>query len=244
MAANKSGLDSIVKAVLSVGNKEQNFAWSPQIITDQRNVVESLLLSALVKAYPFDKTVTDMLMPFMKTKKIRASNGYVKLPDDYRNLLGSPSISLKPDGGDCHETPSINTQSEFDEAILKSGCRTVPIEEVSQSEWDYRTTSTYAFPTKENPIFCFFGERQIRVCPYDVGTVEIRYCKKETPVRYGYITQPDDTFIFDPLASVETEFTEAAYRPIFEASLSLYTAYTRDSELRDWARIINEQGIL
>lgn len=241
MAENKSSLDNIVKAVLAVGNKEQNFSWSPQVITDQRNTVESMLLSSLVKAYPFDKTVTDMLMPFMKTKKIRAIDGYVKLPDDYRNLLGSPSVSLRPDNKDCHEEA---TEHSYDENVRKSGCRTVPLEEVTQSEWDYRTTSEYAFPTYQNPIFCFFGDRKIKVCPYDLGTVEIRYCKLETPVRYGYIVQPDDTFIFDPNTSVETEFTSAAFRPIFEAMLALYTAYTRDSELSNWALIINEKGIL
>lgn len=242
-------LDNMLKAVLAVGNKEQNMMIPPSIFSDMYNTVTSLLLSALSQAYLTDSTVSDMLQPFMKYKKQPPKNGYVEVDSDFRNLLGL-GISVKKDGGDCNSNPVvIDTETEFKTAQLKSGCQSVPIEMVSISEWDYRTTSTYNFPTVKRPIGCFFGKNneektKIRVCPYDLPTIEIRYIRQEKKVVYGYIMQPDDTYLFDLETSVESEWTDAAFKPIFNAMVSLYSAYSRDSELTNWSQILTERGIL
>ena len=70
------------------------------------------------------------------------------------------------------------------------------------------------------------------------------YIKKEKLVNYGYITQPDDTFVYNPATSVDTEFTSAAFQPIFNALFSLYTAFTRDNQLKDWALFINQNKLI
>lgn len=234
----------MLKSVLSFANSEQNQTYPPYIYTDQYNAVTSLLLSALAKKYSDDKEVQDMIMPFMETKKIAVTEGFVELPDDYRNLLGNPSISIKPDGSDCADAPRMDTASEFKVANLKGGCKTRPVVIVPQTEWDYLTTSEYNYPTIENPIGCFFGAKKLKVCPYDIGKVEVRYARQEKVYRYGYIMQPDDTYILDVATSEESEWTSAAFEPIFKALSSLYAAYTRDTELRDWSLILTEKGIL
>lgn len=242
-AINKSSLNNIVRSVLSVGNHEQNLHWPPYIITDQFNTVTSLLLSELVKLYPFSQDHHDMLEPFIKFKPIGVKDGFVNLEDDFRNLLGSPGVNVRQDGKQCGEAIIIDTESEFKTATLKLKCETRPLMIVPKSEWDIRTTSEYKAPTYRDPIGMFIGSGKIQVCPYDIGTVYVLYARKEKLVEYGYIMQPDDTYLYDLSTSEESEWNSAAFDPLFKSMLMLYSAYTRNKQLGGWANIL-KQGIL
>lgn len=239
--ANKSSLDNVLKSVLSVGNAEQNFAYAPYVFDTHYNIVTSFILDRGVDMYP---RYVDILLPFIKSDKIPVTNGHVKLPDDYRTLLGAPSISVKPGGGDCSDNNPviIDTKSEFKTANLKAGCKTYPVEIVSKNEWDNRTTSSYGFPTYEQPIGMFVG-KEIKVCPYDLSRVELMYIKNEKKYRYGYITQPDDTYIYDESTSVESEWEDEAFSMIFKGVLALYSAYSRDPNLQNYSQILNQAGL-
>lgn len=241
--ANKSGLKEILQQVLSVGNAEQNFAYPPSVYSQHYNITTSFLLDKFSLTYP---TFVDCLLPFIEVKKIPITNGYVQLPETYRNLLGAPSISVKSDGSDClgDDPVIIDTASEFKTANLKSGCKTVPIEILDKKEWDYRTTSTYAFPTLENPIGLYIGGRRIKVCPYDLMRVEVMYIKKEPIGVYGYVSQPDDTFIFDEDTSTEVGWTEAASEFLFRGVLALYGAYSRDKDISDFNLILKQASLI
>lgn len=238
--ANKSSLDNLLKAVLSVANAEQNFAYAPFVFDNHVNIVTSFLLDGLSKVYP-DKV--DALLNFIKYKKIPVTNGYIQLPDDYRNMLGRPSINVRPDGKDCDQTVIIDTASEFKVANLRGGCKTYFIDIVDKNEWDARTTSKYAFPTYEKPIGLFIGERRIKLCPYDLASVEVAYVIKENIYRYGYITQPDDTYIYDATTSTESQWSEAAFEYLFKGTLALYSAYSRDNTIMEYSNVLNKIGL-
>jgi hypothetical protein len=239
--ANKSSLDNVLRSVLSVGNAEQNMAYAPFVFDNHFNIVTAFLLDRLSDSYP---QFQDALLPFIKSKKILVMSGYVNLPDDYRNLIGAPSISVKPGGGNCDDNAIIiDTKSEFKTATLKGGCRSVPITIVSKKEWDYRTTSEYAFPTYTDPIGMFVG-KQIKVCPYDITAVELMYVKKEKIYRYGYIMQPDDTYLYDAATSEESEWEEAAFEFLFRGCFALYSAYSRDNAITEWSMILNKAGLI
>jgi hypothetical protein len=240
VAENKSSLENVLKSVLSVGNAEQNFAYPPHIYERHYNIVTSFLLDFLSKVYP--KHV-DILLPFLKSKKIAVTHGYVQLEEEYRNLIGAPSINVRPEGSDCNDPITIDTASEFKVANLKGGCSSAPIDIISKAEWDDRTTSEYAFPTHSDPIGLFIGSRRLKVCPYDIGKVEVTYVVKENIYRYGYIMQPDDTFIYDATTSVETQWTDAAFQPLFKGVLALYSAYSRDPQVSNYSQILNEAGL-
>jgi len=240
MAENKSSLQNILQSVLSIGNAEQNFAYPPYQFDNHYNIVTSFVLDGLSKIYP---SSVDILLPFIQSKKIPVTNGYVQLPDEYRNLLGAPSINVNPAGKDCSDTIVIDTAAEFKTANLKGGCKTYPIQIVSKAEWDDRTTSGYAFPTYENPIGMFIGEKRIKVCPYDLAVVEVTFAKKEEKYRYGYIVQPDDTFIYDPTTSVPTQWDTPASALLFKGCLALYAAYAKDNQLSDYSQILNGAGL-
>lgn len=239
MAENKSSLKNILQAVLSIGNAEQNSAYPPSIFQTQYNIVTSFLIDGLVKVYP-DKQ--DILLPFMVVDKIPVTSGYIQLKENYRNRLGVPSINVNPDGKDCGDG-AIITENQFNTDKLKAGCKSVPVEIVSKDEWDYRTTSSYAFPTYENPIGLYIGDRRIKLCPYDLARVEVTYAKKESIYVLGYITQPDDTFLVDEATSVNTEWTDAAAAYLFKGCLALYGAYSRDNSLTEYSQILDKLGL-
>lgn len=234
----------MLKSILSVANQEQNMAYNPAIYTSQYNTVVSLLLSKLADIYPSDTTVLDILDPYVERVVLRPKDGYITLPDNYRNLLGSPMISSTDDGcKECEQSEDLSNK-EFNQLILKSGCKKVPLLMVDQAEFAFRTTSTYKKPTYEKPIGYRSGKGQIKVCPFDIKAVEVMYVRKEKLVNYGYIMQPDDTFVYDEKTSTDTEFTSAAFEIIHRVLFTLYTAYTRDEQLKDWTLFINQKGLI
>lgn len=234
----------MLTSVLGVANVEQSSVLPPSIFSSQYNTVTSLLISKLVSLYPTDQTVLDILSPFVERKVIQVKNGLVALQDNYRNLLGSPMISSAGDGcKECDETKKVS-ESGFEQLVLKSGCKKVELVIVPQSEFGYRTMSTYDVPNFENPIGYMSGKNEIKVCPYDIKSVEVMFVRKENIYVYGYDVQPDDTYTYNPSTSIESEFLSNAFTPIFSALVSLYGAYSRDNTMTGWAQLLNQQGIL
>lgn len=248
---NKSSLENIFKSVLSVANSEFNTFYSPYIYTQHRNVIESLLLSELVKSYPANPEIIDQIAPFVSIAVIPVTNGYIKLPDGtdnnppYRNILGAPMIFAAPDdSGECGAPVEPLTPTNFKLGRLKAGCKLNAVNIVPQTEVSFRLKSTYDFPTYENPIGWFIDSNKIKVCPFDLTKVAVMYAKKERLLNYGYITQPDDTFLYDPTTTVDTEFDSNSFQLIFNSCMFLYSAYAKNQELQNWSQILQEKGIL
>lgn len=240
---NKCSIDNMLQAVLSVANQEQSMYYSPKIYESQYNAVTSLLLSKLCEIYPTSQQYHDMIQNFIVFKKIMVSDGVIQLPDEYRNMLGNPSVVINTDDGSEVDLPQVTTESQFKNLILKSKSKSRPLVIVPRSEWDERTTSSYDYPTHTDPICQFIGDKKLQVAPYDIGAVYVLYAKSERKVVYNYIAQPDDTFLFNPVGSVDTEWSSSAFSPIFNALIALYSAYSRDPDLKDWSLIL-KNGIL
>lgn len=239
--ANLSSLENILKSLVDIGNKEQNQMLPPKVFDSIINTVSSFYKSALIKAYPVG---ADVLRPFMRTKQVNVKNGLVELPSDYRDMIGNPSIVAKNDGtAECGDQPDISDEDQFNLEILKKGCQSRPIDMLSQNEWDDRTTSKYKQPTYWDPIGCFFDEKNIKVCPYDIAVVNVRYAIEEKQYRYGYIIQPDDTYIYDKNTSIESEWKDNAFPALFRGCLALYSDYLRDNQLGQASQILNQIGL-
>lgn len=236
----------MLQQVLAVFNVDQSQALPPFIYSSMYNAVSSLLLSKLAALYPASPLCVDMLEPFIERKVLPVTAGVIKLPDGYRNLLGSPQINAKSDGSaECTQTSKTTlTETEFKQLSQKSGCRKRPVIIVPESEFAFLTTSTYKQPNYMNPIGYFSGKREITVCPGGVLAVEVMFAKNEKTYRYGYITQPDDTYIFDAATSIESEWTNPAFQPLFKGICACYAAYSRDESLQNWSNILNQTEIL
>jgi hypothetical protein len=247
-------LQNMLTAILSQANQDQNMQYPPFIYQSQFNSTTSLLISELVAAYSDKPEVVDILLPFIAVARIPVGNGIVPLPTDYRNILGSPSIYVNNQASaECAgEIAPVMTPQQFAVANLKGGCQRRPIRIVSQSEFDYLTTSTYKAPTYNDPIGFFTSAtlpngpvvKAIKICPYDLTKVDLLYVQQEPTFIYGYILQPDDTYIQNPGTTTESIWTSAAFKPFFNAMNMLYSIYARDKELTDWSALLKERGIL
>jgi hypothetical protein len=233
----------MLSSVLAVFNIEQCQSYPPRIYEAHYNTVTSFLLSKLAEIYPDSQDSIDMIDPFVEQQLIPVTNGYIQLPDNYRNMLGSPGIAAKLDGsGECSDLPI--TATDFKITIEKGRCKRNPLVIVPESEWALRTRSTYDFPTIENPIGYYIGKKQIKVCPYDISKVLVTYARNEKPIIVGYQMQPDDTYLIDPNISVEPEWGSNAFAPIFKGICALYAAYSRDRGLTEWNAILNQIGLV
>jgi hypothetical protein len=210
------------------------------------NTVTSFLIDKCVELYPSSPTLLDVIDPFVKIAAITPSGGLIQLPDDYRNILGAPSIIVKNDKkGECGDLSiPIDNAQQFLAATLKGGCNRRPITIVAQSEFDYLTTSSYKKPDFWDPIGFFAGQKQIRVCPTDISKCYLLYVKQEQIYNFGYQMNPDDTYIIDNQSTIDTEWTSAAFGPLMRALTVLYAAFSRDKQFMDFATLLREVNIV
>lgn len=244
--ASKSGLQNLLTAILSVANQDQNMAIPPVIFSSMVNTVTSFAIDKCVDVYPDNPKILDIIDPFVKIEAIAPSEGIIKLPKDYRNILGAPSIIVKGDKtGECGDSGvPITTAQQFLTATLKGGCIRRPITIVAQSEFDYLTTSSYKKPTYWNPIAFNAGDGQLKVCPYDITKCYLIYVKQEKIYNFGYIMNPDDTYFLDPVTTEDTEWKNAAFATLFKGLNHLYGIYSRDKEFSSWAVALSQISIV
>jgi len=247
MAENKCSLDNMLQAILAAGNGEQNATYPPKIFDAQFNAVTSWLIDTIVELYPKDQSFVDILRPFLKRERLPVRNGEIILPKDMRNFLGA-AVSVRKDfKAECSDEPVTETQMKITDR--KSGCLSRPIKIVDQSEFDYLTTHEYKAPTYENPVGCFMGSlgdddsNVLKICPFDITGAEIRYIRNEKKYRYGYITQPDDTYIFDETTTVESEWQNNSFKYLYRGLNVLYGIYTRDNNYRSFAQELKQIGL-
>ncbi len=237
----------MLQAVLAAGNGEQNATYPPKVYDAQFNAVTSWLIDTIVELYPKDQQFVDILRPFLKRERLPVRGGEVTIPSDMRNFL-TASISVRKDfTAECSDEPVTETQMKVSDR--KSGCLSRPIKIVDQSEFDYLTTHPYKHPTYENPVGCWMGSlgddesNVLKICPFDITGVEIRYIRNEKKYRYGYITQPDDTYIFDAATTVESEWQNNAFKYLYRGLSVLYGVYTRDNNFRNFAQELKQIGL-
>lgn len=236
--------------MLAVGNKEQNQHWPPYIIDEQFNTVANFIVDRCVELFPGDNSIIGIIKPFLVRKQVPVVGGIIPFPDNYRNILGA-AITVTKDmknlcsgGTEYKNDPLQKTPAQIDREKLKGNCISNIVDMVDQDEWDERTMSNIAFPTYKKPIGCIFEGEGIRVCPYDISTVELRFVREPKIYRYGYKQLPDETYIFDLATSQESEWEMTALQYLFKGMSSLYAAYIRDPEMRNWNIELKKIGLL
>lgn len=240
---NKASLNNILKAVLAPANQEQNAFYPPYIFDQHYNTVTSWLISKVVEIFPTSQQFIDIIDPFLVAKRLYVKNGYIEIPDDCRNFLDA-GVNVRRDfTGECADLPNAVVEQNFKNEQNRSTCQSRPVVIVDQTQWDYLTTHSYKFPTYRNPIGCFFKKGQLKLCPFDLTTVEIRYIKNEGIYRYGYTTLPDDTYIYDEATTVQTEWKTNSFEYIYKGMTSLYSIWCRDNSLRNWSNELKQIGL-
>lgn len=246
-----ANLDNVLQMVLSQGNKEQNAMYPPRIYELHFNIVTNFILDEIARVFAETQQVIDIGRPFLKSKEVAVTGGVAKFPEDYRNLLGvgmNVTIDFEQDCG-CKDDsvfendPLARRPELIAKDQKKSKCVSHDVTMVDIDEFGYKTTHPYKRPTYKKPIGCIFTTSEIKVCPFDVSYVEIRYLRKPKTYRYGYKMLPDDTYVFDSTTSEESEWDDTALQHLIKGVNALYAIYTRDGEFQNWNEAIKKVGL-
>lgn len=238
-------MSNLIASVLSVANQETNQNYPPFIADLHINLVTSFLISSLVKSYPGSPYSLDLLDPFINFSMISVQKGVFVMPQNYRNILGTPYIFVnKNQDGQCGQIPQITTTQEFQTAQLKGGCQATSLTIVSESEFSVRTSSSYKYPTHKNPIGYFTGQKTVKICPFDLTVVALLYVRNENTYQTVYTSQPDDTYLVNDTASTQPEWNNNAFDIVLKGLISLYGVYASDKNVQDYSQVLNQAGLL
>lgn len=252
---SQASLNSVLRKVLSAGNKEANQMYPPHIYEEHYNITTNFIIDECVRLYPTEQSVVDIIRPFLKVKFAPLKNGVLEFPEDYRNLLGAAinvnDSTMKP--CDCEEKiypndPLALTKAQLDQKKAEVGCRGLDIVILDITEFNHRSRHPYKKPStdkfsKRPPIGGIYEGRGIKICPYDISHAEMYYVRKPKEYQFGYTLNPDDTYVFNPLTSTESEWEDTALQYLIKGISSLYAIYTRDGEMRDWTLELKKIGL-
>lgn len=249
-------MQDVLQTVLSQGNKEQNMAYPPGVFSDHFNLVTSFLVTQIAKLFPTSQPMVDIIRPFLMKTIIPVKTGRVTFPKNYRHLLGAGIFvtsdfksqcdpAAEEDCDDCRfdNDPLGETEKQHDELLIKRQCISQSVRIVDIAEWDNLTRHSYKKPTLEKPIACIFEGDGLKVCPFEVPQVELRYIMQPKTYKYGYKMNPDDTYSFSPIGTVESEWTDNAKEFLVTGITKLYSIYTRDGVLMDGLQVLSQAGI-
>lgn len=250
-----SSLDSIYKKILSVGNQDANQMYPPWVFDEHFNIVSAFILDRCVELYPERQSVEDIIRPFIKTDTLPVKNGEIKFPDNYRNYLNMSAYVTPEFKGGCgceedtnevtfENDPLKPTKRSLEEIILKSNCRARDVAKKDLDEFNKLTVHPYKKPTYKLPICCVEESTAIRICPFDIVSVRLKYVIKPKQYRFGYVENADGTFTYNETASTESEWDDNGLQFLFKGIQSLFSVYTKDREMQDWVGALKQIGLI
>lgn len=236
--------NTVLKMLLAQANKEQNQHYPPSVYEVHYGLVTNWLIDECVKLYPGTQSIIDLIKPYLGTELVPVVNGVIPFPKPYRNLL-SFGLYLKDEKipAECQNIQGTPTDAELKALIAKSQSTSFDVEKVSIGRWDKLTKHRYKRPTLKNPITCIFTSEGIKICPYDVPFVEVRYVKKTPDYKFGYVSNDDDTYYFNQEATTEALWTDNAIAYLFKGVNILYSNYVRDPEQAASAKDLRDAGL-
>lgn len=249
-------MQMVLSSVLDQANKEQNMAYPPHVFSGHFNLVTSFLVDEVAKLFPTSQAMIDIIRPFLEKELLPVKNGVISFPENYRHLLTAAIFvstdykdncipeAEKPEG-ECEfpNDPLAPTAGQIAQRTERRRCVSKGVRIVDIDEWDNLTSHPYKYPTLKDPIGCIFQGEGIKICPFDVPNVELRYIKQPKRYQYGYVMNPDDTYSWDKNSTQESEWTDNALVPLFKGVTTLYSNYVQDGELRDGMLQLKKAGI-
>lgn len=243
-------MDRSYRAVLSQANAEQNQHYPVSVFNAHYNLVSSWLMDELVKVYPENRSVVDLLRPFFSKCLVSVKFGVIELPGDYRHFTGGAVyLEAKNKIPTCCEIglgeDGVPSADELKQMQVDKKAVAQDLEVVDVDEYNDLTTHSFKEPTLIDPIGCDFEGENIKVLPNDIPFVELRYIRIPKTYVYGYSMNPDESYTYDPTmpGAVESEWGSNAEAYLFKGLYTLYSIFARDGELRDGGQELKKIGL-
>lgn len=232
-------IESTIRKVLSQANEDQNQHYPPRIAIEHFKIVSNCILDESAAIYPTDRSVVEKIKPFLETEDIKVVNGMVKLPKECRHVLGL-TIFINEKGKACEKDLSP------DESRLSKRSLSRDVEIREQVDFNRLSTHKYKKVSLEKPIAAIFHGEGIRISPYDVPMVELRYIRQPKDYFLSVTVNPDDSYFFNANGAghVESEWEDTAADALFKGMNILYSNYARDTEGANAAQQLLQLGLL
>lgn len=242
-------MDSVLRKVLAQANSDQNQHYPPRIFTEHFNLATSWLIDSIMKVFPGQQHIVDLISPFMETEDIIVKNGKIAFPKGYRHYTGMAIFKTEDSKFPCgcdeakaDENTGQTTDEILEEKRSKRICLAQDVVLVDIDEWNDLTTHPYKPPTLDKPIACIFQGDGIKICPVP-PSVELRFIRQPKIYQYGYTVLPDDSYQVNTATTIESEWHDNAASYLFKAINTLYSGYVRDPEQRDLALQLTKIGL-
>lgn len=231
--------------VLALANKDQNQHYPPSVFEMHYGIATNYLINECAKRYPGTQSIQDLIKPYIENKLVVVKGGNIDFPTEYRHLLGFGIYLNEAEDNICKasELSAAPTDDELNEMIASKKDSSKDLTVVSIGRWNRLTSSRYKKPTLKKPIACIFSKTGFRICPYNVPIAEVRYIGKTPDYVYGYAMNPDDTYFFDPITTIEALWEENAIEYLVKAVNILLAAYLRDPEGSSYAKDLRDSGL-
>lgn len=244
-------LDSVLRKVLAQANAAQNQHYPPGIFTEHFNLATSWLIDEIMKVFPGEQHIVDLVNPFMDNCDVVVKNGKIPFPKKYRHYTGM-AIFTTPDfksAISCEEAKNEITEDTnlTDEEVVarkkaKRTCITQDVKLVDIDSWNSLINHPYKQPTLQKPIACIFQGDGIKIWPL-VPSVELRFIRQPKVYNYGYTPMPDESYQVNPNTTIESEWNDNAASYLFRAINTLYSGYVRDPEQSELALQLTRIGL-
>lgn len=236
-------MDSTLRKVLSQANADQNQSYPPRVFSEHFNIVSDFILDEVNRLFPTNRSVKDIASPFLRVLDVKVINGVITIPADAKHVLGL-TIFIDLTKNSACEKPEGYSQDDIDKSRLSKRIESQDVIFKEQFEYNKLTSSRYKKPKLSKPICCKFKDKEIRISPYNVPMVEMSYLVEPKKYRYGYKMNADDTYYWDPAATIESEWETTAASYLFKGVNVLYANYVRDQEQVSGAQALKQIGLL
>lgn len=190
--------------------------------TRDLNDVQEILFNYYQSFFQANQRVVDVLRPFIVESYLPISGGYASLPDNYRHKI-EIGYALIENAPDCGEKPTIDV---------------CPMRHYKENEALQRAKNSIRKPSLEKGTMGFtYVGNDIKLHPSDLaGSVYLKYFRKPIQVNWGYtLDTVNDNEVYDPVTSVDLEWTETETANIINLMLFYRGLEIRENALIQWA---------
>jgi len=218
------------------------------------NKISMELFRERVAAAELSQQLDDDLAPFKKVLNIIITpqpgypNDLVRYPSDYEGFAGA-SILRQRDGGEtrCNcEYPIYKDDGEClkivdpDYAAMQAryageSLIEAVVTKIDTQRWNSCLNHANKQPTLKNPKIVQDGTG-FRIAPKGITSMVLTYYRTPRNAVFGYTLSPEDIVIYDPLTSVDLEWSSTLKGEIMARLKKIYAGHVGDGEIYQQAQ--------
>jgi hypothetical protein len=116
----------------------------------------------------------------------------------------------------------------------------IPVDDITEEQYGEMQISALMTPTLRFPKYNEFGST-LRFLPRTIGLVELDYFRTPVAPIWAYTTV-NNRPVYDPLTSVDFEWSEFSFNSVAAVFLSIIGANLKDNELSQFSQMYKQES--